>query len=174
MVEPSLEELFPGLRGQPYQITSPGDSNYNCIALEVGDTSKWWWPDLAEEDAWPTGVARVETVSAFQAAFATLGYVVCDHDLFEVGYEKIALFALLGIPKHASRQLQTGRWTSKLGEREDIEHALHDLTGMIYGSVALVMKRRLPGQASLLVEQERTSLPPTTLKWHRHWVADSG
>jgi hypothetical protein len=148
MVEPSLEDLFPGLRGQPYQITSPRDDAYNCIAFAAGDNRTWWWPDLAEEDTWPTGVARVETVAAFQDAFATLGYVVCDHDLLEAGYEKIALFALLGKPKHASRQLLSGRWTSKLGEREDIEHALHALTGMVYGSVALVMKRPLPARAN--------------------------
>jgi hypothetical protein len=44
-------------------------------------------------------------------------------------------------PLYAARQLPNGRWTSKLGEWEDIEHALHDLTGMVYGSVVLVMKR---------------------------------
>jgi len=44
---------------------------------------------------------------------------------------------------HAARQLPEGRWTSKLGELEDIEHALHDLTGTVYGSVVLVMKRAL-------------------------------
>ena len=27
---------------------------------------------------------------------------------------------------------------------EDIEHGLHDLTGMVYGSVVLVLKRLLP------------------------------
>ncbi len=40
--------------------------------------------------------------------------------------------------------LADGRWTSKLGPMEDIEHALHDLAGMVYGSVALVMKRPRP------------------------------
>jgi hypothetical protein len=66
MVEPNLEDVFPGLRGQPYQISSP---------------------------------------------------------------------------KHASRQLPDGRWASKLGLSEDIKHALQDLTGTVYGSVVLVMKR---------------------------------
>jgi hypothetical protein len=36
---------------------------------------------------------------------------------------------------------RTKNWTSKLGELEDIEHALGDLTGMVYGSIVLVMKR---------------------------------
>jgi hypothetical protein len=61
----------------------------------------------------------------------------------EAGYEKIALFALAGVPKHAAHELAGGRWVSKLGPAEDIEHALHDLTGMAYGSVVLVMKRGL-------------------------------
>jgi hypothetical protein len=30
---------------------------------------------------------------------------------------------------------------------EDIEHALHDLAGTVYGSVVLLMKRPLPMQA---------------------------
>jgi hypothetical protein len=68
----------------------------------------------------------------------------------ESGFEKIALFASDGVPKHAARQLESGRWTSKLGTREDIEHALHDLEGAIYGSVALVMKRPLPRQRDSL------------------------
>ena len=143
MVEPSLEEVLPGLRGQTYQITSPREDNYNCIAWAAGDNRNWWWPDLAEEDIWPAGAARVETVAAFRDAFATLGYRVCDDDRLEAGYEKMALFALAGAPKHAARQLPSGRWTSKLGTREDIEHALHDLTGAVYGSVVLVMKRPL-------------------------------
>jgi hypothetical protein len=67
--------------------------------------------------------------------------VECEDGRLESGFEKIALFALEGLPKHAARQLQSGRWTSKLGRLEDIEHTLDDLTGALYGSVALVMKR---------------------------------
>jgi hypothetical protein len=144
MVEPSPEDVFPGLRGRRYAITSPGDGHYNCIAWAAGDTGRWWWPDEDEEDTWPAGVARVETVAAFRDAFATLGYTACDHEGLETGYEKVAVFALTGVPKHAARQLPSGLWTSKLGSMQDIEHALHDLTGMVYGSVALVMKRPLP------------------------------
>ena len=78
-----------------------------------------------------------------------LGYLACDHEQSEAGYEKIALFSLASVPKHAARQLPNGRWTSKIGRMEDIEHSLDDLTGMVYGSVVLVMKRLLPvGEAS--------------------------
>src|SRR5438034_6481981 len=144
MVEPSLEDVFPGLRGQPYHIKSSKGGNYNCIAFAAGDRHNWWWPDEAGEDTWPAGVARVETVEAFRDAFASLGYRVCASEQLEVGYEKVALLALAGVPKHAARQLPNGRWTSKLGPMEDVEHALHDLTGMAYGSLALVMRRPIP------------------------------
>jgi hypothetical protein len=146
MVEPRMEDIFPGLRGQSFQITSPKDDKYNCIALAARDIRNWWWPDIAEEDNWPAGVARVETIAAFRDAFATLGYVICEHDELEPGFEKVAFFAFAGKPKHVARQLPTGRWLSKLGPMEDIEHALHDLTGMVYGSVVLVMKRPWPAR----------------------------
>ena len=143
MVDPHLEHAFPGLRGQGYQFTSARDRNYNCIAFAAGDNHNWWWPDVAEEDTWPAEAARAETMAAFRDAFATLGYAVCNNDQLEAGYEKIAIFALAGVPKHAARQLANGRWASKLGPMEDIEHALHDLTGLAYGSVVLIMKRSL-------------------------------
>jgi hypothetical protein len=41
MVDPSLEDVFPGLRGQAYQITNPKDHRYNCIAFAVGDGHNW-------------------------------------------------------------------------------------------------------------------------------------
>jgi hypothetical protein len=120
------------------------DDKYNCIAWAAGDTKNWWWPDEVSEPEsghWPSGVPRLETLEVFRAAFATLGYLVCDHDQLEAGFEKVALFALAGVPKHAARQLPNGRWTSKLGPMEDIEHSLHDLEGNAYGAVVLVMKR---------------------------------
>jgi hypothetical protein len=85
------------------------------------------------------------TLEVFREAFARLGYEACDHEDPEPGFEKVALFAREGTPAHAARQLPNGRWTSKLGKREDIEHALHDLTGLVYGSVVLIVKRPLAG-----------------------------
>jgi hypothetical protein len=85
------------------------------------------------------------TIEAFRLAFATLGHEICSGEELEPGFEKIALFANNeGVPKHAARQLSNGKWTSKLGRLEDIEHSLHDLEGTLYGSVVLIMKRPLP------------------------------
>jgi hypothetical protein len=142
MVNP-LEHVFPGLAHGDYRITSPADADYNCIAWAVGETGKWWWPGPdVEREYGPPDIPREATLAAFQAALGVLGYVVCDGDHSEPGFEKIALFAdAQGKPTHAARQLANGRWSSKLGKREDLEHALHDLTGTVYGSVALLLKR---------------------------------
>ncbi len=109
----------------------------------AGDTQQWWWPELDVENGyWPNGVAPSVALPAFIAAFATLGYVPCDQEVYEPGFEKLALFAGPdGTPTHGARQLPTGRWTSKLGKLEDIEHELHDLTGTEYGSVVQILKR---------------------------------
>jgi hypothetical protein len=89
-----LEEVFPGLAGTPYRVTSPRDNDYNCVAWAAGQTRSWWWPgpDL-EKEYWPPGVPREETLAAFQQAIATLGYLACEGEGTEPGFEKVALFA---------------------------------------------------------------------------------
>jgi hypothetical protein len=90
-------------------------------------------------------VPRLVTLEGFRDAFATLGYLLCAGDALEPGAQKIAVFATeLGTPTHAARQLPSGRWTSKLGRAEDIEHDLRDLEGDLYGTVVLVMMRPVP------------------------------
>lgn len=140
-----LEVIFPTLQQGRYRITSPRDTRYNCIAWAARDEQRRWWPDPDCIYHWPEGVIRDETLSAFQNAFGTINYVTCVGEDPEPGFERIALFAdAHASPTHAARQLTDGRWTSKLGRMEDIEHDLHDLEGSEYGSVALIMKRPLP------------------------------
>jgi hypothetical protein len=138
-----LLAVFPNLIRGGYSVTSPPNRAYTCIAWAAGDTGNWWWPEPAEvkEVFWPVGVTRAETLSTFQEVFASLGYLECAEAELEPDFEKIALFADNNVPRHAARQLSSGRWTSKLGEREDIEHALDDLEGNVYGFVAVLMKR---------------------------------
>jgi hypothetical protein len=144
-----LEQTFPGLAKGDYRISSPQAKRYNCIAWATGDSGKWWWPGQnVEEEYWPPTLARVETLDAFRQAFASLGFVACQGTELELGFEKIAFLANNnGEPTHAARQLPSGRWTSKLGFLEDIEHVLHDLEGTEYGAVVLVMKRLLAAAA---------------------------
>lgn len=137
----AIEVIFPRLVGRDYKITSPKDDDYNCIACALGIIDDWWWPDESGKGHWPVDVPREATVEAFQAAFATLGFAACPDALLEAGCEKVALFAIGQKPKHAARQLSNGRWTSKLGKMEDIEHDLRDLESAAYGSVVVIMKR---------------------------------
>jgi hypothetical protein len=136
-----LEQVFPNLAGTDYRQTSPFDPTYNCIAWAAGDKTKWWEPDPWGDYYWAEEAPREYTVRAYQAAFATLGYTGCTDGAFEPGYEKVAIYAKAGRPKHASRQLQARLWTSKLGEDIDISHEVEGLCGEFYGSLSKLMKR---------------------------------
>ncbi len=140
-----LESLFPRLSGAEYRVTSPKDWRYNCIAWAAGDTRRWWWPGVPPEDEgyfWPPGAGDEETLDAFVAAFATLGYSPCEGGQAEECWEKVALFANAeGVPTHAARQRPDGSWTSKLGRLEDIGHPLRGLEGEDYGRVVRILRR---------------------------------
>jgi hypothetical protein len=96
----------------------------NCIAWAAGATRGWWWPDPPPDDEgyhWPPGVNNEETVAAFLAALAVLGYEPCAEESMETGWEKVARYAAAdGTPIHAARQLSGGRWSSKLGRAQDV------------------------------------------------------
>jgi hypothetical protein len=136
-----LEIVFPGLVGTGYAVTSPSTFEYNCIGWAAGEDDRWWWPDAAGVSYWPAGVPREETLPAFAAAFATLGFAPSANPNLEPGVIKIALYARSGIPTHASRQLPNGNWTSKLGQSEDIEHTFASLAGSVYGDVAMILAK---------------------------------
>jgi hypothetical protein len=138
-----IQSLFPKLELHAFEIVGGADRAYNCIAWAAGDTTRWWWPGGVY---WPDGVPCERTLAAFTQAFGTLGYVPCDgHDL-EQGVEKVAIYAQSQVPKRAARQLPNGKWTSKLGGSECIEHEVDALEGPTYGQLVLIMRR--PGLAS--------------------------
>lgn len=140
---------FPFLVGTDWKITSPRDPNYNCIAWAANDKNRFWWPDADLHAYWPDGVPREETPESFIKAYETVGYELCDNYNIEVGYEKIAIYiGKDGKPKHAARQLNNGKWTSKLGPQHDIEHDLFSLNNSpsaipCYGEVKIFMKRKI-------------------------------
>ena len=93
---------------------------------------------------WPPEAPNEETLSAFVAAYATVGYSLCQDGKQEEGFEKIAIYAdpSTGTPTHAAHQLVDGRWESKLGSCVDIQHdLLSELTESRYGDVVCYMKR---------------------------------
>ena len=142
-----LARIFPQLESSPYEITSPEDAQYNCVAWAAGpaEVRRRWWPAPSPFYFWPVE-PREETVAGFIRAFGELGYTVCDAADFEPGVEKLAIYAdETGTPTHMARQLPSGHWTSKLGELEDIEHlTLGQLGGSDYGRVVQFLERRIP------------------------------
>lgn len=136
---------FPNLTAHNHRIAGSPTLEYNCIAWAAGDDRQNWWP--ASRGYWPSGVSNQPTVPAFVAAFASLGYEVCSDGAPEPGFEKVALYAAAGaggalIPTHAARQLPDGRWSSKLGKRELIEHDTpDDVSGPLYGAPVEYLRR---------------------------------
>jgi hypothetical protein len=137
---------FSFARHEGYYWTSPATADYNCIAWAAGDTGRKWWP--IGRVYWPKGAPRHEALPAFAAAFATLGYAPCDSTDLEPGYEKVAIFTKSNAPTHAARQLVSGPhqglWTSKLGDDIDVAHRLPAVGGTLYGSVAMILRRKCP------------------------------
>lgn len=138
-----IEKYFPNLSKDGYSPTSPATPEYNCIAWAAGDDGVWWWPDPYGDYYWPSKIPRTETIEAFIKAYESLGYSICNNVVLEEGFEKVAVYAGSDKkPTHAARQLDSGRWTSKLGGLEDIEHATLDgLISDSYGSIAVILKR---------------------------------
>lgn len=126
-------------------MTSPQSREYNCLAWAAADVDRRWDPDPPGDYFWPSEAPRRQTIDAFVLAYATLGYAPCESREVEPGFEKVALYAIGEKPLHAARQLSCGRWTSKLGDFEDIEHSLDALEGGEYGNVVQILKRPLPG-----------------------------
>ncbi|MDZ8025057.1 MAG: hypothetical protein RMX65_019260 [Nostoc sp. DedQUE01] len=146
-IREKIERDYPNLPVYGYELTSPDTIDYNCVAWTAEDDETWWWPDTQNQFYWPLSIPREETIDAFQKAFETLGYEICQGDALEEGFQKIAIYTNSNkVPSHVARQLPTGKWTSKLGSLEDIEHNnLQGLTGNPgYGEVVCIMKKRIP------------------------------
>lgn len=136
-----LFRQFPRLRTSKYKINSPRSFFYNCFALVVGKKKQFWWPD--DEGFWPPGSRREETVAALVDVLRKHAFIECDDGDFETGYERVAIYARLGIPQHVALQPtnRSGMWVSKLGYEQDIVHELSALEGGDYGGVVRFMKR---------------------------------
>jgi len=133
-------EALPRLAGN-FRVTSPQTTAYNCIAWSAEDTRRWWQPG----GFWPIPSFPQDCgIGDLERAFRTLGYEPCDNGLLEAGFQKIALYGSTLTFTHAARQLPDGRWTSKLGKAEDIEHdSPDDVAGGLYGEVVGFMRRPL-------------------------------
>lgn len=134
---------FPNLSPGNHRDTGLADGKCNCIAWAAGIDNDWW--DPATNRYWPANAPRDYKVTSLIVAFESVGYAVCADGALEDGVEKVAIFADGPEYMHAARQLQTGKWTSKMGPDEQIEHDTpNDLAGPAYGDVTTYMKRLRP------------------------------
>ena len=137
---------FPNLTDANHQVTSPATEKYNCIGWALGHDDRWYEP--VDPSYWPDHLARDFSVATLVRVFEHEGFVTCENAELEAGYEKVALFADEHEYMHAALQLASGKWTSKMGLGEDIQHdAFENLVGPAYGQVAQFIKRerRPPG-----------------------------
>jgi len=138
---------FPNLDSANHNITSVSDRRYNCIAWAAGENIRKWWPDRHNIGFWPQGVPREETIQAFFLAYETIGYQSCFSGALQEGIEKIAVYGIrnpdgMVTPTHASVQLPSGEWSSKLGDFEDISHTSPDAVfGPLYGDMVYYLSR---------------------------------
>jgi len=140
MTAEEIAEIFPNLKN--YQITSPADYRYNCIAWAAGDTKNWWQPSDSPYLFWLRD-DKSDSLENCIEVFNILGFNDETDSASEPEFEKIALYIDAdGLPSHAARQKENGFWTSKLGEAEEIEHDTPDaLEGETYGKVKIILKR---------------------------------
>lgn len=139
----AIRNTFPGARS--LVITSPRDVRYNCIAHALGISDAVWWPMGFGDLRWLPGWPRALTVDNFEGVF--VGFERCADGTHEPGFEKIAIYAKSKVPTHAARQLESGRWTSRLGPDEDVEHDLADLNGRRYGQSVVFLRRPWPASS---------------------------
>jgi hypothetical protein len=133
---------FPNSTEVNWRGTSDPTAAYNCLSWSVHREDVWMWPDERQQFSWPRDMARAETIAVFRLFFETIGFRECTSALPEAGVQKIAVFGRHDFPEHVARQLSTGKWTSKLSDKLDIEHDdLGVLEDGTYGVVRLIMRR---------------------------------
>jgi hypothetical protein len=157
-----LEKAFKNLRTDgydkyPISPKTPDFKGYNCIAWAAGEDQIRWWPHQSNPFLffWPRHLLREpenqETLENFIRAFEWKGYKRgCKNGKLKKGIEKVAIYTISGVPKHAARQLESGRWTSKCGNWEDIQHeTTSGVEGTIYGHATYFLHRRRDGKPFL-------------------------
>jgi len=140
---PHLERLFPALAESVYGKSSEQDSGYNCFAFAVHDTGQWWQKVAVRGYYWP--LERDDRTEDWVRALELNNFRTTDNWDLEPGLEKVCIYVTAsGSPEHIARQLESGLWTSKIGEYEDIQHAsLQALESDDYGAPKIVMSRKV-------------------------------
>ena len=91
-----IDDSFPRLASEGYQITSEPNGEYNCIAYAAGETDRWW----AHLDGyyWPESANRSALVQSLIQVFNNRGRSnsrICGAIVMLRGYNETALFAII-------------------------------------------------------------------------------
>jgi len=139
-----LEEWFPALKGTSWTVESKGTSLYNCFAWAAGESHRRW--DFTKDDFWPDKNKGKYGIAYLVAAYRAVGFKKCDASDGlnpDERFDKIVLYCRGTEGTHAARLLDCGRWTSKIGDHEDIEHEQPEhLHSGVYGEPFVYMKRK--------------------------------
>jgi hypothetical protein len=130
----TISQAFPNLTDVDNKKTSDATPLYNCIAWAFGDNTRHWWPNTSRS-FWPMATQGLSAMDAFSAWFVTDGWTPTTDESYSAEIIKVALYAKNGEPTHASRLIDDGLWTSKLGSNIDLSHGFLDLDGPEYGRV---------------------------------------
>ena len=149
MTDEEIKSYWPNLSKEHFEFTSLKTISYNCLAWATGNNRNWM--DMYVFQArYDLDMDTLDHSAEGYASFLQqhFGFERCDNGDFEKGMEKIALFEDNNKEwSHASRLLENGKWTSKMGRWEDIEHAsLEVLQGKFYGQLKIFMKRNKPDE----------------------------
>lgn len=130
--EHRIQKNFPNLGPDKFAYTSLKTEDYNCMAWAVENTEDWIQFDGGYD-------CKIETYINY---FSSLGFTITEDVSYTNGIIKICLYAENNEFRHVARQLPNGRWTSKMGDWEDIEHETPDvLIGNFYGSKLIFMEK---------------------------------
>lgn len=137
-----IKRICPRVSADNCAITSRASKAYNCVAWVLADEKRWYEPTVSGQYYWPSEGASNYSLESYAEMFVGQGFVACETPLPENGFQKIALYGKRSEFSHVALQMPSGRWSSKLGGWEDVEHdTLEVLSGPIYGKPKLFMKR---------------------------------
>jgi hypothetical protein len=142
-----LEAKLPKLRSGNYRRASKATARYNCLAFANGDSRHFWESGKpGGRYYWPSGIP--DNLAGWMEIFTAQGYEPTDSREVESGFEKVAIYIDLEDMEPGPVAMSDGRvWKSKLGRREDIEHAsLELLEGdqhWEYGIVDTILKKKI-------------------------------
>lgn len=140
MARDDVERILPTLKGRDLSL-SPEDFNVNCLAFAVGDNTQWWEPPSGHGTYWPQGFREDLSVQTVEEILKLHGFTVESDRAETPDTDAIAIYGERGEWTHFAK-FANGKWSSKLGELDDVEDImLDDLEVPDYGKCLKILKR---------------------------------